>query len=129
MCWENPMRVHPESSLRKSRLRSLVACLALALGTDLSASTMQAVDFSRGGANAPSNNKPFKTSPESPTSTFMVKNCDDAGADSLRDAIDAANVLGSDATIQFDTSAMMGCSTITLSTGEIDIGLDNLTIA
>ncbi len=66
--------------------------------------------------------------PHFPNGIFVVKNCADSGPDSLRDAIYSANAAAMDSSIEFDVSAMMGCSTITLSTGEIGITLDNLTI-
>jgi len=60
--------------------------------------------------------------PNRPAATQTVTNCNDSGAGSLRDAI--ANA-GSGDTIDLSNLA---CSTITLTTGAIATGLDDLTI-
>src|ERR1700761_1701001 len=106
------MRSHRSKLTREYPLRRLVTCLAVA--------------FASGGWIAAS--AEGAALPASPTNTFVVKNCNDAGADSLREAVQSANQLGGDATIQFDLN-VMGCSTITLTTGEIDVTVDSLTIA
>jgi hypothetical protein len=69
----------------------------------------------------------FAATPHQPTHTFLVKNCNDSGTDSLREAVNAANTLGGDNAIEFDLNSMQ-CSTISLTTGEIKITTDNLTI-
>jgi len=56
-------------------------------------------------------------------STITVTNCADAGSGSLRDAVGLA--ISGD-TIDFD--ANLGCSTITLTSGAITIGVDTLEI-
>lgn len=122
------MRTYHETLPRNLRLHPLVACLVLAFGADLGASTTKGAEAPRLWTAAPIDAALLKTSSENPTSTFIVKNCDDAGQDSLRDAVGSANMQGGAATIQFDANAMMGCSTISLSTGQIDIGINDLTI-
>lgn len=52
-----------------------------------------------------------------------VTNCDDAGPGSLRDAVQGA---ANGDTVDL---SQLNCSTITVTTGTIDIGVDNLTIA
>ncbi len=54
-----------------------------------------------------------------------VTNCLDSGAGSLRDTIAAATTLSGD-TVKF--SAQLGCSTITLSSGQIVINQNDLTL-
>jgi hypothetical protein len=122
------------------RLRPLVVCLAIACGGQVGAalidnepaiassavSQVSGMDLARpfaGFAFLPASELP----PEHPTATFVVKNCDDDGQDSLRATIAAANALGVDSAIEFDLTAM-GCSTITLTTGEIDVTVKNLKI-
>lgn len=58
-----------------------------------------------------------------PKALITVSNCNDAGAGSLRDAVGAA------ATGDTIDMTALACSTITLSTGSIVIGQDDLTIA
>jgi hypothetical protein len=62
-----------------------------------------------------------------PTFSFVVKNCNDSGNDSLRAAVAASNMIGGDNSIEFDVATMQ-CSRISLSTGEIMITTSNLTI-
>jgi hypothetical protein len=111
-------------------LRPLVICLGLALDAQASPALANwdtvATLTSTVGAHVQLPG--IASTPDVPSSTFLVQNCNDAGQGSLREAVNAANMAGMDATIQFDTNAMMGCSTITLSTGEIGITLDNLII-
>jgi hypothetical protein len=56
--------------------------------------------------------------------TLTVANCDDAGPNSLRDMI--KNVAQSGDTIDLST---LNCSLITLTTGELEVAQDDLTIA
>lgn len=103
------MRAHRAPKPKTSRPRLLAVSVAIALS-------------SSGFANAertPQTNQPM--------TTFVVKNCNDDGPDSLRAAVQAANTLGVDSAIEFDPNSMQ-CSTITLQTGSIDVTLDNLTI-
>lgn len=133
------MRTHRLNLLHASRLRPLAACLAIVFSTEVFSAT--AVDDQAaapihpvasprsarslaGTAFQSANGKSAIAAPDYPTTTFLVTNCNDAGQDSLRGAVIAANALGGDATIEFDLSAV-GCSTITLSTGEIDISVNN----
>lgn len=60
--------------------------------------------------------------PAAPTSTLVVTNCDDSGAGSLRDTIGAA---ASDDTIDL---TQLACSRITLTSGAIVLGQNNLAI-
>jgi hypothetical protein len=62
------------------------------------------------------------TPPPLPTNSIPVTNCDDSGSGSLRDAVN--NAADGDT---IDLTAL-DCSTITLTSGAISIGLDNLTI-
>lgn len=128
--------------LRRSRLQPLAACLALAFSADVFAlsdaadrvaqSGISGSAMHRGDANTfaditalSSEFAPFENAfPTHPTSTLTVKNCDDSGPDSLRDSIASASEGSS---IEFDMNAM-ACSTITLTTGQIDIAVDNLSI-
>lgn len=106
------------SDLRRAlRIRPLAASFAIALANQLAL----------GEALAPSAAMAVGDVPNRPTSIFLVQNCDDAGPGSLRDAVDAANMVGTDSTIEFDL-ATMGCSKITLTTGEIDITAPSITI-
>jgi hypothetical protein len=102
-------------------LRPLVACLAIASSIEANASAGTDTQTTAPAVS-------FGAPPNQPTSIFLVQNCNDAGQGSLREAVNAANATGMDSTIKFDTGAMLGCSTITLSTGEIGVSLDNLTI-
>ena len=58
-----------------------------------------------------------------PASSIAVSNCNDAGPGSLRDAVNAA--------VDGDTidMTMLACSKITLTTGQISMGQNNLTLA
>ncbi|MET0231161.1 MAG: choice-of-anchor Q domain-containing protein [Rhodanobacteraceae bacterium] len=58
----------------------------------------------------------------SPPHTLVVGNCDDSGAGSLRDAVDHAV---DDDTIDL---TQLSCSTISLSTGAIFVGVEGLTL-
>lgn len=64
-----------------------------------------------------------RTPPPVPATSIPVTNCNDSGAGSLRDAVSAAN--------DGDTIDMtaLACSTITLTSGAIAIGQNNLTLA
>ena len=84
------------------RARQLAAALALVLMPDLSAA----------GASMP----------RLPTAVLSVSNCDDSGAGSLRDAIASA---ASGDTIDLDG---LTCSAITLTSGELVVPQDDLTI-
>ena len=99
------MRTRRLNTLQVSRLRPLAACLAIAFSADILA--------------APGDNYP--------DTILLVQNCDDAGANSLRASVDTANTLSGDVTIEFDLNAMQ-CSAITLTSGEISITRDDLTI-
>src|SRR5690242_18063361 len=61
-------------------------------------------------------------SPRLGGNTIVVTNCDDSGAGSLRDAI-ASAVSGDE--VDFTN---LGCSTITLTSGELEVGVDDLMI-
>jgi len=62
------------------------------------------------------------TIPTPPLSSLTVTNCDDSGPGSLRDAV--AHAVSND---QVDLRGL-SCSTITLSTGAIAVGVDNLSV-
>ena len=62
--------------------------------------------------------------PNIPIATLLVTNCNDDGPDSLRAAVAIANA-NDGWTIEFDLSQMQ-CSTISLTTGEIEITANNL---
>jgi hypothetical protein len=125
---------------RTLRMRSLVASLAIALSASpLAASTnSQLGRIKHPATNTDAKGHPF--GPElsafrsaasrnslQPETVLLVENCDDAGPDSLRAVVDAANTLSGDVTIQFDVNAMQ-CSTITLTSGEIKITKDDLSL-
>jgi hypothetical protein len=63
-----------------------------------------------------------RTAPQVPATSIPVSNCNDNGAGSLRDAVDSA--------VEGDTIDLtaLDCSTITLTSGAIAIGVDDLTI-
>jgi hypothetical protein len=107
-----------------------VACLAAALSAHCVAGSIghgTASSARFGRAHAASAAEVAIAAPYQPNATFVVKNCNDAGTDSLRAAVAASNMLGGDNSIEFDLNAMQ-CSTISLSTGQIDITTSNLTI-
>jgi hypothetical protein len=87
---------------RGQQKRPLAACLALALAA--------------AGAC---------TASDAEATTFTVTNCSDSGAGSLRAIIGAGTTLSGD-TVNF--SASLGCSTITLSSGEIVVSQTDLFI-
>ena len=116
----------------------LVVCLAIACSGQIGAASVPigaSPPVLHNGASRPTTGIPFagavspasEPAPEHPAATFLVKNCDDDGQDSLRAAIAAANTLDVDSAIEFDLNAM-GCSTITLETGQLTVSVDNLTI-
>jgi hypothetical protein len=88
--------------VRDPQKRPLAACLALALAA--------AGACTAGDAEA---------------TTFTVTNCSDSGAGSLRAIIGAGTTQSGD-TVDF--SSQLGCSTITLSSGEIVINQSDLTV-
>ena len=119
---------HPNPQ-RPSKLRPLALCLAVALSADVCAAPNGTAswDVSVPRATLHETSPMFRASaavPNQPHTTLLVKNCNDDGPDSLREAVSAA---GEDATIEFDLAAM-GCSTITLTTGQIEVTADNLTL-
>jgi hypothetical protein len=130
------MRANDVNSPRTAQVRPLVACLAIAFGAEIgTAAAMAHLPITAtasvgvtGESVSSSIAAPAAGMEDHPTTAFLVQNCDDAGPGSLRDAVNAANMLGVDATVQFDLNAM-GCSTITLKTGEIEITVDNMTIS
>ena len=63
-----------------------------------------------------------RSAPHAPVDSIPVSNCNDDGAGSLRDAVDSA--------VDGDTIDLtaLDCSTITLTSGAIAIGVDDLTI-
>ena len=67
-------------------------------------------------------NGAIRTPPAVPATSIPVTNCNDSGAGSLRDAVNAA--------VDGDTVDMsaLACSTITLTSGAISIGVNNLTL-
>ena len=60
--------------------------------------------------------------PSAPTTTFVVTNCDDSGAGSLRDAVNSA-VSGDVIDL-----TQLGCSTITLTSGTVASSANDLTL-
>lgn len=138
------MRISRSDAVFVSRVRPLVACLAVAFGADVCASAIvpdraslsnPAFEAQRSADAKDLFHSTFRSAigdptsgaPHHPTTTFLVKNCNDAGQDSLRAAVAAANMLGADAAIEFDLAAM-GCSTITLDTGQIVVTAYSMTI-
>lgn len=133
------------NTLHVSRLRPLAACLAIAFSGELIAGAR-----ATGSSIAPAHLDPLAAragardayrprtafeledgghtsgAPDQPTTTLLVTNCDDAGPDSLRAAIDVANA-NDGYTIAFDLS-QMPCGKITLTSGEIAITTNNLTL-
>jgi hypothetical protein len=133
-------------STRKSRslhVRVLPGCLAIALGivaplasTDARATTeARSHDLASVATALPAFlsdgekqtllmqlQRSQRTPPPVPATSIPVTNCDDAGPGSLRDAVSAA--------ADGDTIDMtsLACSKITLTTGAIAIGLNNLTL-
>jgi len=67
-------------------------------------------------------NAAIRTPPTVPATSIPVTNCNDSGAGSLRDAVNAA--------VDGDTIDMtaLACSTITLTSGAISVGVNNLTV-
>lgn len=139
------MRTHLSDTLQVSRLRPLAACLAIAFSAETFAGLDAAEVLADSGHSRPQailasarwntgntalgspNRAALGSTPEHPAATFLVTNCNDDGQDSLRSAVAAANTLNVDSAIEFDLNAM-GCSIITLTTGEIDVTVENLTI-
>ena len=66
-------------------------------------------------------------SPIAEAANLTVINCNDSGAGSLRSAIASAASTGPGDTVVFDT-AQMGCSTITLTSGQIAIDAAEITL-
>jgi hypothetical protein len=130
------MRAHRSNLLCVSRVRPLVACLAIAFSAETFAtsdSLAVAVPLpstsngqSTGAASGVKFPKSIGPTPNQPDTVLLVQNCNDAGPNSLRDAVQTANTLSGDVTIEFDGNAMQ-CSTITLTSGEITITKDDMT--
>ena len=96
------------------RRRSLVACIAATLAFSV---------FTPSDLRArPARHAPAMNAPATPAGTVIVTNCDDAGPGSLRDAV--ANAASGE-TIDL---TQLACSTITLTTGAIDVPLDDLSV-
>jgi hypothetical protein len=118
------------------RVKPLVMSLALAFaGAGISqsagATTQHDIDAATPRWMSPADKELFRKQLEGfaahrpgpvPAASIPVTNCDDSGAGSLRDAVNSA--------ADGDTIDMtsLPCSTITLTSGAIAIGLDNLTI-
>lgn len=134
------MRTRRSNTLQASRLRPLAACLAIAISGDIFAGSsvgdsvatpIQPAAALRSARAEPwtgaASHTAFAKSaaePDHPTATFVVKNCDDAGQDSLREAVGLAT---NGSAIEFDLNSMQ-CSTITLTSGQITIAVANLKI-
>jgi hypothetical protein len=130
---------------RAPRLTPLASCLglALAVGTGLfhSASVGATPSIRQPHAHRPDADVPLamrfpagdprkaivdrvlnRVPPDRPAGAIPVTNCNDAGAGSLRDAVD--NAVSGDVV----DMTSIGCSTITLTTGAIIAGVDDLTL-
>jgi hypothetical protein len=123
----------PMKPLLMLRRRPLAVCLAAALL--ISTGPLGAVAHGVSGAGAPrgqstsiaSANLPRllpagTAKPDAVTTVHTVTNCNDSGTGSLRGAIDSAND-----TDVIDLTAL-ACSTITLTSGEIAVGVGRLTV-
>jgi len=109
----------------KYHLRMLPICFGLSLSIgSASCEALALSEFHHSGAIAYSSNVQRSHLPTHPSSQKWVKNCDDQGTDSFRDAIGSA---ASGDTINFDTSAMT-CSRISLTTGQVDVPQDDILI-
>jgi hypothetical protein len=130
---------------RGLRVTPLASCLALALalGVDTSALASNSspvgpawVPMTSGQQHDPAHARDFvtalpskpgasarKSAPTRPAGTIEVLNCDDSGPGSLRDTI-----LGAAENDVVDLSNL-SCSTITLTTGYISVGQDDLSIS
>jgi len=124
------------SLLLRARLRPLAFSLALAFGGAAASAHDDALPGSELDSVIPSRLSPVdrhffekqlerfasRTAPRVPINAIPVSNCNDDGAGSLRDAVDSA--------VDGDTIdlTLLDCSTITLTSGAIAIGVDNLTI-
>ena len=123
------------------RLRPLAACLAIAFCAEIAAAhgaddraiepTLSlavprhvSAQSEVGLALKSAFGKSIRTAPHDPSTTRTVKNCNDSGQNSLREVIGAAS---DGDVIEFDLSQSQ-CSTITLTSGEIAVNLDNLTL-
>jgi len=110
------------------QLRSLAACLAACMGASSAGAAESRLDALHRLVQEGRVALPHALLPEvdkrmpSPATTRVVANCDDSGAGSLRDTINAAD---SDDTIDL---TQLDCSRITLSSGEIVFGQANLAI-
>jgi hypothetical protein len=118
------------------RVKPLVLSLALAfagagISPDVGAMTRHDIDVAAPGWMSPVDREILKKQIDSfaahrpgpvPATSIPVTNCDDSGTGSLRDAVNSA--------VDGDTIDMtsLACSKITLTSGAISIGLDNLTI-
>ena len=134
------MSIQPVTPAATLRRKTLAACLAAALAVG-SAGAFATAQPALIGANAPSTTSwqpaslltetatrpvrlfdPARIAPNSTGAIQAVANCNDTGTGSLRDAVTAA-VDGD----TIDLSALT-CSTITLSSGAIEIKAKDLTI-
>ncbi len=139
------MRTRRSNTLQVSHLRPLAACLAIAFSAETFAGSPVALGsiagnhlqpwatlasargYARVAAMGSTSTTLIGGTPEHPTATLFVTNCNDDGPDSLRAAVAGANA-NDGSTIEFDLNQMQ-CSTISLTTGQIDITANNLTFA
>jgi hypothetical protein len=119
-----PFRLHA------STLRPLAACLALALGANAFAGAVSS-NYLAGASLRGAAAKRNPDRPAAPTQTWTVTNCSDGLAGSLREIILNPNKAKSGDAIDLSQLPIL-CgtkhSTITLSSGEIDITQDDLTL-
>ena len=112
------------STPRGSRLRPLAVCVALAFSAEILA--VPAGDHPRVAQGAMTKSG---VHPNAPT-TWTVKNCNDDGMDSLRDIVRSNHAQSGDIVdlSKLPTMCGMADSTISLSSGEIVMSQDSLTL-
>src|SRR5689334_17606159 len=121
----------PAARLALSLAAAIAASLAAAAPADTGTARVRGVGPGlRGPMDLPifldrpasaKHSQPIHAVPNRPAATLMVTNCDDAGPGSLRDTVNLAAMSGD----TVDLSALP-CSTITLTTGAIDVLQDDL---
>jgi len=128
------LRTDRRSPIHDFHLRPLAACLILAFSAGALAGSGTAHDGAAHDdvlAKASTGAKQKATTPKIPIpQTWIVKNCDDSGPDSLRDILQPTNAKSNDIIdlTLLPTMCGMTDSKITLTSGQIVVSQDNLTL-